>query len=124
MREIVLVAMFGAVGAVGRHVAGIGAAALLGPGFPFGTLVVNVVGSLLLGFLSEAADRTPWATPQVRMALGTGLLGAFTTFSTFSVESVRLASTSPGWASLNVVGNLLLGLVAAGGGIALCRWVT
>lgn len=122
MREILLLALAGALGAVARHGVGLLAARLLGPGFPWGTLLVNVSGSFALGVLVQIGASTDWLPPQARLALATGLLGAFTTFSTFSVETVRLAESSGwGWALGNVGANLLLGLAAAGVGIWVAR---
>jgi len=87
--------------------------------FPWGTYVVNVSGSFVLGVL------TGWAlyhglTNFPRVALGTGLCGAFTTFSTFSYETIRLAEEDSLAASgLNVLASVATGLLAAGAGIAL-----
>jgi CrcB protein len=90
-------------------------------GFPWGTFMVNVLGSILLGAVLEGALRGT-ISPEVRLAVGTGFLGAFTTFSTFSVETVRLIEAGRYLAAAgNAGGNLTLGLVGAGLGIALAR---
>jgi CrcB protein len=80
--------------------------------FPLGTLVVNVVGSLLLAFIATLALHE-MVKPELRLILGTGFLGAFTTFSTFELESENLLSSGQ-WAAttLYIGGNLLLGFGA------------
>jgi len=81
-------------------------------GFPLATMTVNVVGSFLFAFLTEFGLRGA-VSPQMRLALGTGFLGALTTFSTFEVETDALLTGGRlGWAATYVIGNLLLGFVA------------
>ena len=104
-----LVAVGGAAGAALRYLVDGRARALFGQRFPAGTLVVNVVGSLLLGALTGAAVAQP-----VAALLGTGLCGALTTYSTFGAETVRLlAERRAGAAALNVAANVVLALAAA-----------
>jgi len=92
----------------------------LGERFPHGTLIVNVVGCLLLGFLLSVGDAH--LGREARVALGTGFLGSFTTFSTFGVETVRLVERGDwGAALLNVGLNVVVGLACAGVGMALAR---
>ena len=84
MDKIMLVAAGGAVGAVARYLAGIGATRALGSGWPYGTLTVNVIGGFAMGLLAATlalrggADQDRW-----RVLLGVGVLGGFTTFSAF-----------------------------------------
>jgi CrcB protein len=87
-------------------------AATLGANFPLGTLVINVSGTLLLSFLSTLVLHEA-VKPELRIVLGTGFLGAFTTFSTFELESEGLISNGE-WlpASAYILGNLVLGFVA------------
>jgi CrcB protein len=87
--------------------------------FPWGTLVVNVSGSFVLGLITGVALYHGLG-PLPKVAVGTGFCGAYTTFSTFSYETIRLledGSVLP--ASLNVLGSVVVGLVAAAAGIAL-----
>ncbi|MCO4743926.1 MAG: fluoride efflux transporter CrcB [Proteobacteria bacterium] len=125
MLELLALALAGAMGTLARY----GATALVnhwaGPDFPYGTLAVNAVGSLLLGFLSHALLHHPSVPPEWRVPLTTGFLGAFTTFSTFSVETVKLLDAGqPGAAAANIALNLVLGLALAGAGLALGRaWI-
>jgi CrcB protein len=82
------------------------------------TVVINVVGSFLLGLLVVAH----WASPQTRTALGVGLLGGFTTFSTFSVQAfLDFEAGEPGRAVIYVLASVLLGLAAAAAGYYLGR---
>ncbi|MER7918378.1 MULTISPECIES: fluoride efflux transporter CrcB [unclassified Streptomyces] len=81
--------------------------------FPWGTFVVNVVGSLILGLVTGAVA-TGAAGPRVQLLLGTGLCGALTTYSTFSYETLRLTEAGSGlYASVNVVAGVAAGLAAA-----------
>jgi CrcB protein len=87
--------------------------------FPAGTLTINVTGSLLLGLLTGLAAHHG-LPPQTLTVLGTGLLGAYTTFSTFTYETVRLLEDGALLeAALNVLVSLALGLAAAAGGLGL-----
>ena len=86
MKEILLVAGGGAVGAVARYLVYVLAGQLLGPAFPFGTVIVNIVGSFLMGLLVEAMALVWSASQEARLFLAVGILGAFTTFSTFSLD--------------------------------------
>ena len=90
MNQVLAIAGGGAVGAVLRYWISSGVYALIGRGFPYGTLVVNVLGSLVMGFLYIwLLERMPGGVA-MRAFLLIGLLGAFTTFSTFSVETLNL----------------------------------
>ena len=80
----------GAVGSGARYLLATGIARL-GSTFPYGTLAVNLIGSFLIGLLMQASPDHPVFTPAVRLALTTGVLGGFTTFSAFSFDTVRLA---------------------------------
>lgn len=122
MKELVAIAVAGALGSVGRYSVGRWAYEAWGSHFVFGTLVVNVTGCFLLGFLMQvgvASDRLP-AT--LRLALTTGFLGAFTTFSTFGYETVRYVEDgSLALAAINVGANVGTGLLAAWAGMASAR---
>lgn len=111
----VLVALAGGLGAVVRFLVDAAVARRAQPtGFPLGTVVVNVTGSLLLGLV------TGWwsfhtGDPDVRAVVGTGFLGGYTTFSTACVEASRLARAGRSWAVLlHAGGTLLAGVLAAG----------
>ncbi|MBT3991721.1 MAG: fluoride efflux transporter CrcB [Rhodospirillaceae bacterium] len=90
MSMLLSIAAGGAVGAVGRYLAMAGIGHWLGHGFPYGTLVVNIIGSFLLGALIEVSALTWSPSPEMRAFFVVGVLGAFTTFSAFSLDVVTL----------------------------------
>ena len=93
-----------------------------GATFPLGTLVINVTGSFVLGLLLRFALDTPACSPALRLALTTGFCGGYTTFSTFSYETITLIEQGD-WrrASLYVGLSVVASLVAAFAGVALAR---
>jgi len=114
----------GAAGFVGA-IARVAVATLFGRinvRFPIGTLVVNVTGSLFLGwFLTYVGTRN--VSDVTRLAIGAGFVGAYTTFSTFIYESNGLADDGAGIkAIVNLVGSVVLGIIAVRVGILLARW--
>ncbi len=90
MTQLVYIAAGGATGALMRYWMSNGIYVLLGRGFPYGTLAVNVTGSLLMGFLYVFMIERMDISVEWRAGLMIGLLGAFTTFSTFSIETLNL----------------------------------
>ena len=120
-----LVALGVAGGSVLRYGVGRLAASYLGPSTVAGTFIVNVTGSFLLGLLAALALERPEPSGQLRGLLGVGLLGGYTTFSTLSLESVRLLEGGEFTrAAASIVGNLALGLAAAYLGLLLGRAVS
>jgi CrcB protein len=123
LARILLVAAGGAVGAVCRWaLAGLVHSRLPESTFPWGTLAVNILGCLVIGFLWPLVEERPVLSPEARLLVLVGLLGAFTTFSTFSLETMELVSAGR-WlgAGLNVLGSVAVGLVAVAAGMALAR---
>jgi CrcB protein len=114
MNLILPVAVGGALGAVCRLGIGLALVRWLGPGLPWGTLVVNGLGSFVLGFLFQAALVDPRIGPGTRALVGTGFCGGLTTFSTFSLETLQLP---PSLALPNIALNLGVSLGAAWLGI-------
>jgi fluoride exporter len=116
---LVAIAVGGAVGASARHGLGL----LLPPaptGFPWATFVINVSGSFLIGVLMVLISRV-WTRPRlVRPFFGVGVLGGFTTFSTYVVDIQRLVTAGvPGMALLYLAGTLVAAVAATFGGITL-----
>lgn len=121
MQQLLWIGLAGALGALSRHGLGLAANRAVDWGIPAGTLAVNVLGSIALGFLMEGCDRAGWSA-ELRLALGTGFLGSFTTFSTFSVETIRLVeSGNYGAVAANIGANLVLALAGAALGIWVAR---
>jgi fluoride exporter len=89
VKKLLLVMCGGGLGAASRYLVGLMAAKAWGPHFPWGTLIVNLVGCFLIGFLFSLADRVRFLTPDIRLLFITGYLGAMTTFSTFALETVN-----------------------------------
>jgi len=110
------VAVGGAVGAVARYLVARVAAASLGPAFPYGTLTVNLVGSLILGLLAGFAIGRVTVPAPIRLLVGVGFCGSFTTFSTFAVET--LTQQSLRLAIVNLVVNNAASIGAAAIGLS------
>ena len=91
MTNLLLVALGGAIGASLRHMSGSAIMRLAGPAFPYGTLLVNIVGSLLMGlFIAWLVKRSGGSSNELRLFFATGVLGGFTTFSAFSLDVANL----------------------------------
>jgi len=114
MNHIIVIAAGGAFGAVLRFFVSSGVYQWLGRGFPFGTLAVNVIGSFLIGLLTEALVLQRIAiTLEYRAAILVGLFGSFTTFSTFSLETLNLIEQGhPLKAGLNIIISVVACLLA------------
>ena len=120
---VVLLVVAGGLGAVCRFVVDGVIRARSGVGFPLGTLVINVSGSLVLGLLTGLTLAHLLPDP-VRLVVGTGFLGGYTTFSTASFETVRLVQERRVAAALLYgLGTLLVTTVMAGLGLAIGLWV-
>lgn len=127
--QILLVSVGSALGGLARWGVGSAVAHLLGNRFPYGTFVINVTGSFFLGwFLTVLGERyvtdDGWLrADDLRLLLAVGFTGAYTTFSTFEVESHKLLRDGDGLAALTYVfGSIFLGLLAVRGGILLAQW--
>ena len=122
MLHLVAIAGGGAVGALLRFWVSSGVYGLLGRGFPWGTLVVNVVGSSLMGFLFVLFLERSTVSGELRAGILVGLLGAFTTFSTFSIETLTLIEQADyAKALLNAVLSVVMCVIACWAGLALGR---
>lgn len=120
--RLLLVLAGGAMGSAGRYLIQLWASDHLGAAFPWGTLTVNVVGGFLIGLIATLADEAGSIGPDARVFLIIGVLGGFTTFSSFSLDSLRLVEHNElGRAALYVLGSVTLSLAAAATGIAAGR---
>lgn len=119
---IVAVALGGALGSVARFLVGIGATRLFGLTFPWGTLIINIAGSFLIGAFVELFA-LKWDLPQeARVFLTVGICGGFTTFSTFSLETwVLMERGDWGLAAAYILGSVVLSIVALIGALHLVR---
>ncbi|EGR9009961.1 TPA: fluoride efflux transporter CrcB [Vibrio vulnificus] len=116
------IALGGAFGACSRYLVSELCVVLLGRGFPYGTLTVNVVGSFIMGLLIAAFESELLATEPWRQIIGLGFLGALTTFSTFSMDNVLLMQQGAFFKmGLNVVLNVTLSITAAWVGFQLLK---
>lgn len=110
------------MGCVARYMVSGWVYALVGRTLPYGTLAVNVIGSLLLGLIMEGSLRSTLLSPDLRFGLAVGFMGGFTTFSTFSYETVRLLEEgSMVAAGANILLNVIVCILAALVGVYLAR---
>lgn len=116
MRELLLVGVGGFVGAIARYLLSVAVGARVTDNFPWGTLSVNLVGCLVIGVLIALAEARGILGAEARLVLFTGVIGSFTTFSTFCFEGVELFRA----------GSLALGLGYVGTSVGLglaCVWL-
>ncbi|HET6583608.1 MAG TPA: fluoride efflux transporter CrcB [Nannocystaceae bacterium] len=122
MERFLWICFAGALGTGARYLVGLWAASRLGATFPYGTLAVNLVGCFLVGLATHASLAITSVPATVRLAITTGFLGGFTTYSSFNYETTRLAEDGARGAALANVGVTVIGGFAAGLlGLALAR---
>jgi CrcB protein len=120
MARFAWICLGGAIGTGARYLVSGWAVVLFGPLFPWGTLAVNVSGSFLIGAVMQAALTTKMIPPMVRLFLTAGVLGGFTTYSSFSYETIRLAREGALWlATANFALTSVACFLAGFAGIAL-----
>jgi CrcB protein len=122
LSHVILVALGGALGSVCRHLVGVASLRLLGPGFPWGTLAVNVVGSFLMGAFVALLALRFGGSNQLRLFVAVGFLGGFTTLSSFSLDAYSLwerGATIP--AAAYVAGSVVLSLAGLVAGLSIVR---
>lgn len=123
--KILMVGFGGFIGASLRYATGLFVGRFsMGSQFPFGTFVVNILGCLIIGFLAGITDSRALLNDTTRAFVFTGMLGAFTTFSTFSYETMGLfqsGQTSPALTNLGL--QIILGLFAVWGGIQISKFI-
>jgi len=124
MTRLLFICLAGALGTGTRYLVGLGAGRLIGTGFPFGTLIVNVLGCFLIAAITHVALATELISPTLRLTLTTGFMGGLTTYSSFNLETTQLLESRAWYAATvnfgaTVVGCFLAGLL----GFALARRV-
>jgi CrcB protein len=124
MWKLMLVALGGGVGTALRYGLGLGVLRWLGAYLPWGTLAANVLGSMLLGVVMEASGEREWLGVPLKLVVGTGVLGGFTTYSSFNLETLRLFEQGAWARGMGyLLATMLLCLAAGLGGVALARAV-
>lgn len=110
--NLLVIAIGGAIGAAARYLLSAFVLRVSGTLFPLGTFVVNVVGCLVFGAIAGVSTQRVQMAPALRLFLLTGILGGFTTFSSYAFESFQLVRDGQMlWASINIAGQVVAGLV-------------
>ena len=124
MGEVVLIGLGGVLGANARYAVSVWAADRYGTGFPYGTFLINAMGSLAMGLVLTLLARPLAGSAQARLFLATGFLGAYTTFSTFTYETMALVRQGEvRLALVNVLGSTGIGIAGCALGVALGQQV-
>jgi len=122
VKLILAIAAGGAIGAVGRHLVSAQVMKMVGSGFPWGTVSVNVLGSFIMGVLVEMMALRWNVGNEMRAFLTVGILGAFTTFSTFSLDFATLLERGAGLAALGYAAlSVVLAVLGLFAGLAITR---
>ena len=120
MGALLWVGLGGFFGTIARYLLSGWVAVRWGAIFPWGTFVINISGSFVLGFFLAFAQDRPWVHSGARLMFAVGFVGAYTTFSTYTYESFRLMTEGQfALAAFNIVGSVVVGLVAVFAGVAL-----
>jgi CrcB protein len=124
VNRLLWICLGGAVGTGARYVVSGWALRAFGPSFPYGTLAVNLAGSFLIGAFMQVGLTTRTIPPTLRLALTTGVLGGFTTYSSFNYETVGYLQNGAWWYGFLNIAATVLGCLAAGLlGLAVGRWI-
>ncbi len=123
MIHFLLVFLGGGLGAGARHLTGLASLRMFGPAFPFGTLIVNIIGSLAMGILiGWLARRVGGTSQELRLLLATGFLGGFTTFSAFSLDvAVMWQRGDQLFAGLYIAASVIISILGVFAGLWLMR---
>jgi CrcB protein len=121
-RSFILVGIGGFIGSIARYLVAVAMSGVVSSSFPWPTLIVNVAGCFLIGVFFAVSDRGSQLSPEWRIFLTTGFCGGFTTFSTFSYESLRLLQDGEYfYVAIYVLASVVIGLLATLLGIFLIR---
>lgn len=122
--QLLWICLGGAAGSGARYLLAEWARKSLGASFPYGTFLANLLGSFLLGFLMYLGGKTSVFSPNIRLALTAGLMGGFTTYSTFNYETLRYLQEGAFWTGSLYLGLTVAGCLAAGAlGVLLARFL-
>jgi len=122
MARFLLVCVGGAAGTGARYLLGGWAQRTLGATFPWGTLIINALGSFLIVIIMHLSIERSMISPDLRVILTTGMMGGFTTYSTFNYETIRLFQTGAlALGALNIAATVGVCLLAGGAGVLICR---
>jgi CrcB protein len=122
MARFLMICAGGAVGTGARYLLGGWAQRALGTGFPYGTLIINALGSFFIVIIMHLSVARGVISPDVRLVLTTGVMGGFTTYSTFNYETIRLFQDGAlGLGALNLAATVLVCLLAGGLAVLVCR---
>ncbi|MTI16425.1 fluoride efflux transporter CrcB [Rhodobacteraceae bacterium RKSG542] len=122
MKHLLLVALGGGMGAACRHMISLAYLRYLGPAFPWGTITVNILGSLIMGIFVEVLAQKLNGSNELRFLIATGFLGGFTTFSSFSLDVAVLWERGEPWlAFIYVTASVVLSIGALFCGLAATR---
>jgi CrcB protein len=121
-RSFILVGIGGFIGSIARYLVAVAMSGVISSSFPWPTLIANVAGCFLIGVIFAVSDRGSLLSPEWRIFLTTGFCGGFTTFSTFSYESLRLLQDGEYvYVSAYVLASVIVGLLATLLGVYLIR---
>ena len=122
MKTLILIAIGGAIGAVSRHAVSASMLRLFGPNFPVGTMVLNILGSFIMGCLAAYFMNAAGISQSIKVFLTVGVLGAFTTFSAFSLDTLTLFQRGEVTLAFGyVLGSVILSIGALWGGFMLLK---
>src|SRR5215467_1690611 len=122
MARFLLICAGGAAGTGARYLLGGWAQRTLGTAFPYGTLIINSLGSFLIVIIMHLSIERGVIAPDLRLVLTTGVMGGFTTYSTFNYETIRLFQDGAlGLGALNIAATVIVCLIAGGLGVLVCR---
>lgn len=124
MRTLLLIGAGGFIGSAARYLTSIFVTRQFSSSFPYGTLTVNITGSLLIGLIFGLSERFNWPAPDWRLFLATGFCGGFTTFSSFSYETINILRDGDWFLGLaNIALSVILCLVATVAGTLIIRLI-
>ena len=124
MKQLIFIAVAGALGTVSRYGLSQFTHSILGKNFPWGTLVINVAGCFIIGLLATLFADTNAFSKEIQLAATVGFLGAFTTFSAFSYDSYTFFSSGT-WEMglMNIAANIIIGMLAVMGGVGAAKLI-